>query len=251
MSDDAGLFAAGDAGPGQGAGSAPPPVDPSAPLAVRMRPRTLDEVVGQQHLLRANSPLRRLVEGRGGSSVILYGPPGTGKTTLANLVATSSGRHFVALSALSAGVKDVRAVIEDARTRQIHGRRTVLFIDEVHRFSKSQQDALLAAVENGIVLLVAATTENPHFSVIAPLLSRSLIAELQGLDQAGVATVIQRAVADERGYAGALEVTDAAVEDIVRLSGGDARRSLTILEAAAGAAEDDVVTPETVELSLD
>ncbi|WP_375544330.1 replication-associated recombination protein A [Dietzia cercidiphylli] len=251
MSDDAGLFAAGDAGPGQGAGSAPPPVDPSAPLAVRMRPRTLDEVVGQQHLLRANSPLRRLVEGRGGSSVILYGPPGTGKTTLANLVATSSGRHFVALSALSAGVKDVRAVIEDARTRQIHGRRTVLFIDEVHRFSKSQQDALLAAVENGIVLLVAATTENPHFSVIAPLLSRSLIAELQGLDQAGVATVIRRAVADERGYAGALEVTDAAVEDIVRLSGGDARRSLTILEAAAGAAEDDVVTPETVELSLD
>ncbi|MBB1042380.1 replication-associated recombination protein A, partial [Dietzia sp. Cai40] len=177
--------------------------------------------------------------------------PGTGKTTLANLVATSSGRHFVALSALSAGVKDVRAVIEDARTRQIHGRRTVLFIDEVHRFSKSQQDALLAAVENGIVLLVAATTENPHFSVIAPLLSRSLIAELQGLDQAGVATVIRRAVSDDRGYAGALEVTDAAVEDIVRLSGGDARRSLTILEAAAGAAEDDVVTPETVELSLD
>ncbi|GAA1053049.1 replication-associated recombination protein A [Dietzia cercidiphylli] len=251
VSDDAGLFAAGDAGPGPEEGAAPPPVDPSAPLAVRMRPRTLDEVVGQQHLLRANSPLRRLVEGRGGSSVILYGPPGTGKTTLANLVATSSGRHFVALSALSAGVKDVRAVIEDARTRQIHGRRTVLFIDEVHRFSKSQQDALLAAVENGIVLLVAATTENPHFSVIAPLLSRSLIAELQGLDQAGVATVIRRAVADERGYAGALEVTDAAVEDIVRLSGGDARRSLTILEAAAGAAEDDVVTPETVELSLD
>ena len=251
VSDDAGLFAAGDAGPGPEEGSAPPPVDPSAPLAVRMRPRTLDEVVGQQHLLRANSPLRRLVEGRGGSSVILYGPPGTGKTTLANLVATSSGRHFVALSALSAGVKDVRAVIEDARTRQIHGRRTVLFIDEVHRFSKSQQDALLAAVENGIVLLVAATTENPHFSVIAPLLSRSLIAELQGLDQAGVATVIRRAVADERGYAGTLEVTDAAVEDIVRLSGGDARRSLTILEAAAGAAEDDVVTPETVELSLD
>ncbi|MBB1037432.1 replication-associated recombination protein A [Dietzia natronolimnaea] len=245
------MFAAGDAGPGPEEGAAPPPVDPSAPLAVRMRPRTLDEVVGQQHLLRANSPLRRLVEGRGGSSVILYGPPGTGKTTLANLVATSSGRHFVALSALSAGVKDVRAVIEDARTRQIHGRRTVLFIDEVHRFSKSQQDALLAAVENGIVLLVAATTENPHFSVIAPLLSRSLIAELQGLDQAGVATVIRRAVADERGYAGALEVTDAAVEDIVRLSGGDARRSLTILEAAAGAAEDDVVTPETVELSLD
>ena len=216
-----------------------------------MRPRTLDEVLGQDHLLRENSPLRRLVEGRGGSSVILYGPPGTGKTTLANLVASSSGRHFVALSALSAGVKDVRAVIDDARTRQIHGQRTVLFIDEVHRFSKSQQDALLAAVENGIVLLVAATTENPHFSVIAPLLSRSLIAELRGLDDEGVAAVVRRAATDERGLAGRVEVVDEAVEDIIRLAGGDARRSLTILEAAAGAAEDGVVTPEVVELSLD
>ncbi|MDX2355516.1 replication-associated recombination protein A [Dietzia sp. PP-33] len=251
MTDDAGLFAAGDAGAGAASASAPGPVDPSAPLAVRMRPRVLDEVIGQEHLLRPNSPLRRLVEGRGGSSVILYGPPGTGKTTLANLVASTSGRHFVALSALSAGVKDVRAVIDDARTRQIHGQRTVLFIDEVHRFSKSQQDALLSAVENGIVLLVAATTENPHFSVIAPLLSRSLIAELQGLDERGVAAVVRRAVADERGLAGSVEVTDEAVDDIVRLSGGDARRSLTVLEAAADAAEDGVVTPEIVELSLD
>lgn len=257
VTDDAGLFAAGDAGQtgtsGQGGPitSVPESVDPSAPLAVRMRPRTLDEVIGQDHLLRANSPLRRLVEGRGGSSVILYGPPGTGKTTLANIVAATSGRHFVALSALSAGVKDVRAVIDDARTRQIHGQRTVLFIDEVHRFSKSQQDALLAAVENGIVLLVAATTENPHFSVIAPLLSRSLIAELQGLDEVGVAAVVRRAVEDQRGYGGTVEVTDEAVHDIVRLSGGDARRSLTILEAAASAVEDGVVTPEIVELSLD
>ncbi len=251
MTEDAGLFAAGDAG-----GAAPPTpvteaVDPSAPLAVRMRPRSLDEVIGQDHLLRPNSPLRRLVEGRGGSSVILYGPPGTGKTTMAYLVASTSGRHFVALSALSAGVKDVRAVIEDARTRQIHGQRTVLFIDEVHRFSKSQQDALLAAVENGIVLLVAATTENPHFSVIAPLLSRSLIAELRGLDERGVVDVIRRAADDERGLAGSVELTEEAVADIVRLSGGDARRSLTILEAAAGAAEGGAVTPEVVELSLD
>lgn len=217
-----------------------------------MRPRTLDEVLGQDHLLRENSPLRRLVEGRGGSSVILYGPPGTGKTTLANLVASSSGRHFVALSALNAGVKDVRAVIDDARTRQIHGQRTVLFIDEVHRFSKSQQDALLAAVENGIVLLVAATTENPHFSVISPLLSRSLIAELKGLDEEGIGDVVRRAVSDERGFGGSVEVTDEAVADIVRLAGGDARRSLTILEAAAGAADvGGTVTPEVVELSLD
>ena len=251
MPDDAGLFAAGDTGADV---SSPPglsAVDPSAPLAVRMRPRTLDEVLGQDHLLRPNSPLRRLVEGSGGSSVILYGPPGTGKTTIANLVASSSGRHFVALSALSAGVKDVRAVIDDARTRQSHGQRTVLFIDEVHRFSKSQQDALLAAVENGIVLLVAATTENPHFSVIAPLLSRSLIAELRGLDVDGISEVVRRAVEDERGLAGELEVTDEAVEDIVRLAGGDARRSLTILEAAAGAAEGGLVTPEIVEMSLD
>ena len=256
VTDEAGLFAT----PGSpGAGSAEfvgrsgegVGHDPSAPLAVRMRPRTLDEVIGQEHLLRENSPLRRLVEGRGGSSVILYGPPGTGKTTLANLVASTSGRHFVSLSALSAGVKDVRAVIDDARTRQIHGQRTVLFIDEVHRFSKSQQDALLAAVENGIVLLVAATTENPHFSVIAPLLSRSLIAELRGLDDRGVAAVVHRAVSDERGFDGQIEITDDAVADIVRLAGGDARRSLTILEAAAGAADGGTVTPEIVELSLD
>lgn len=256
VTDEAGLFAtpgAPGAGSAEFVGRSGEGVghDPSAPLAVRMRPRTLDEVIGQEHLLRENSPLRRLVEGRGGSSVILYGPPGTGKTTLANLVASTSGRHFVSLSALSAGVKDVRAVIDDARTRQIHGQRTVLFIDEVHRFSKSQQDALLAAVENGIVLLVAATTENPHFSVIAPLLSRSLIAELRGLDDRGVAAVVRRAVSDERGFDGQIEITDDAVADIVRLAGGDARRSLTILEAAAGAADGGTVTPEIVELSLD
>lgn len=251
MTDDDGLFAAGDAGAPAPTAAVTTAVDASAPLAVRMRPRTLDEVVGQEHLLRPNSPLRRLVEGRGASSVILYGPPGTGKTTLANIVASTSGRHFVALSALSAGVKDVRAVIDDARTRQIHGQRTVLFIDEVHRFSKSQQDALLAAVENGIVLLVAATTENPNFSVIAPLLSRSLIAELRGLDDTGVSEVVRRAVTDDRGLDRAVEVTDEAVADIVRLAGGDARRSLTILEAAADAAESEVVTPEIVELSLD
>ena len=259
MTDDAGLFATdhttGDPGAvdgGVGARVGPAgAVGGEAPLAVRMRPRDLDEVVGQEHLLRPNSPLRRLVDGRGGSSVVLYGPPGTGKTTLANLVATSSGRHFVALSALNAGVRDVRAVIDDARTRQMHGQRTVLFIDEVHRFSKSQQDALLAAVENGVVLLVAATTENPHFSVISPLLSRSLIAELHGLDDEDLTRVVRRAISDPRGLGGSVEVTDGAVADIVRLSGGDARRSLTILEAAAGAAEDGVVTPETVELSLD
>ena len=147
-----------------------------------MRPATLDEVVGQDHLLRPGSPLRRLVEGSGAASVILYGPPGTGKTTLASLISQATGRRFEALSALSAGVKEVRAVIDVARRAAAHGEQTVLFIDEVHRFSKTQQDALLSAVENRVVLLVAATTENPSFSVVAPLLSRSLILQLQPLD---------------------------------------------------------------------
>lgn len=144
-----------------------------------MRPAALSEVVGQQHLLAPGAPLRRLVEGSGASSVLLYGPPGTGKTTLASLISGATGRKFEALSALSAGVKEVRGVIELARRRLLQGEQTVLFIDEVHRFSKTQQDALLAAVENRIVLLVAATTENPSFSVVSPLLSRSLVLQLQ------------------------------------------------------------------------
>ena len=179
------------------------PVGTSVPLAVRMRPASLEEVVGQQHLLTGNSPLRRLVEGSGAASVILYGPPGTGKTTLASLISHATGRRFEALSALSAGVKEVRAVIEEARVALLRrGEQTVLFIDEVHRFSKTQQDALLAAVENRVVLLVAATTENPSFSVVAPLLSRSLILQLQPLTPADIATVIRRALDDERGLAG-------------------------------------------------
>jgi putative ATPase len=160
-----GLFDVPDAaelGEGAHGGSA------TAPLAVRMRPASLDEVVGQDHLLQPGSPLRRLVEGSGMASAILYGPPGSGKTTLASLVSQATGRRFEALSALSAGVKEVRAVIDTARRAAAHGEQTVLFIDEVHRFSKTQQDALLAAVENRVVLLVAATTENPSFSVVAP-----------------------------------------------------------------------------------
>ena len=247
---DPGLFPTDDVS-GASPHNALPQIDPQAPLAVRMRPRNLDEVLGQKHLLGENSPLRRLVEGRGASSLILYGPPGTGKTTLASLVAADTQRHFVALSALSAGVKEVRAVIDDARTRLAHDVRTVLFIDEVHRFSKSQQDALLAAVENGIVLLVAATTENPSFSVIAPLLSRSLIVELHSLDAASLTEVVRRALTDHRGLAGAYTATDEAITAIVRLAGGDARRALTVLEAAAGTAADDTITEEDVNKSLD
>jgi putative ATPase len=225
-------------------------VGASAPLAVKMRPASLDEVVGQNHLLQPNSPLRRLVEGSGAASVILYGPPGTGKTTLASLISQATGRRFEALSALSAGVKEVRAVIEKARVALVqHGEQTVLFIDEVHRFSKTQQDALLSAVENRVVLLVAATTENPSFSVVAPLLSRSLILQLQPLSPDAVATVIRRAIDDPRGLAGAVEVTDEAVDLLVQLSAGDARRGLTALEVAAESSEK--VTAEIIEQSLD
>jgi putative ATPase len=239
--------------PGDVGASAGGPVGASAPLAVKMRPATLDEVVGQDHLLRPGSPLRRMVEGSGAASVILYGPPGTGKTTLASLISQATGRRFEALSALSAGVKEVRAVIDVARRAAAHGEQTVLFIDEVHRFSKTQQDALLSAVENRIVLLVAATTENPSFSVVAPLLSRSLILQLQPLDADAVRSVVRRAIDDPRGLGGQIDVADDAVELLVQLSAGDARRALTALEVAsetAGAAGEQV-TVVTIEQSLD
>jgi putative ATPase len=214
-----------------------------------MRPVALDEVVGQGHLLKPNSPLRRLVEGSGAASVILYGPPGTGKTTLASMISQATGRRFEALSALSAGVKEVRAVIDVARQASMRGEQTVLFIDEVHRFSKTQQDALLAAVENRVVLLVAATTENPSFSVVAPLLSRSLILQLQPLTPEDIGTVIRRAIDDQRGLGGRVKVTDDAFEQLVQLSAGDARRALTALEVAAESGDE--VTVDVIEQSLD
>lgn len=226
------------------------PVSPAgAPLAVRMRPASLDEVVGQAHLLAPGSPLRRLVEGSGVASAILYGPPGSGKTTLAALISQATGRRFEALSALSAGVKEVRAVIDMARRALLSGEQTVLFIDEVHRFSKTQQDALLSAVENRVVLLVAATTENPSFSVVAPLLSRSLILQLHPLTPDDTRIVVRRAIDDPRGLGGRVTVAPEAVELLVQLAAGDARRALTALEVAAEAGE--AVTVETVEQSLD
>lgn len=210
------------------------------PLAARMRPRTLDEVVGQDHLLAEGSPLRRLVEAQGGapSSVFLWGPPGTGKTTFAYLIARAGGRHFEEVSAVSAGVKDLRAVISAARQRLAANRReTVLFIDEVHRFNRAQQDALLPAVENGWVTLVAATTENPSFSVVSPLLSRSLLVTLRGLTDGDIRTLVARALEDERGFGGSLAVDDDALDNLVRIAGRDGRRSLTLLEAAAEGAK--------------
>ena len=218
-----------------------PGVGSNAPLAVRMRPRTVAEVAGQGHLLGPGAPLRRLVEPAEESSrraaptsVVMWGPPGTGKTTLAYLIATSSGRRFVELSGVTSGVKDVRAVVEDARRRlATGGRETVLFIDEVHRFSSTQQDALLPSVENRWVTLVAATTENPSFSVTSPLLSRSLLLTLQPLSVEDVSGLVRRAVTDERGLGGTVRLADDAEEHLLRLAGGDARRALTILEAAA------------------
>jgi putative ATPase len=210
----------------------------STPLAVRMRPTSLDEVAGQSHLLKPGSPLVNLANdatGASGSvSVILWGPPGTGKTTLAQAIAHSSGRKFVELSAVTAGVKDVREVMEGARANsELYGVSTVLFLDEIHRFSKAQQDALLPGVENGWVILVAATTENPSFSVIAPLLSRSLLLTLETLSDDDLVTLVDRAVADPRGLRGAVVLEDDARAMIVRLASGDARRALTALEAAA------------------
>lgn len=213
----------------------------ASPLAVRMRPRSLDEVTGQSHLLKPGSPLVNLANDTTGESgavsLILWGPPGTGKTTLAQAIAHSSGRRFVELSAVTAGVKDVREVMEKARAdRDLYGVSTVLFLDEIHRFTKAQQDALLPGVENGWVILVAATTENPSFSVVAPLLSRSLLLTLQPLGDDDLALLLDRAVVDPRGLAGAVTLVDEARAAIVRLASGDARRALTALEAAATAA---------------
>lgn len=212
-----------------------------APLAVRMRPRTIDEVLGQEHLLTPGSPLRVLAGENAGpagpSSVILYGPPGTGKTTLAHVIARAPGRKFVELSAITAGVKDVRAVMDQALLdRDMYGTTTVLFLDEIHRFTKAQQDALLPGVENRWVILVAATTENPSFSIISPLLSRSLLLRVHSLEQSDIERLIDRALADPRGFGGAAVIDADARAHLAAVSGGDARRSLTSLEAAAAIA---------------
>ncbi|WP_258574117.1 replication-associated recombination protein A [Actinomadura parmotrematis] len=218
-----------------------------------MRPRSLDEVVGQGHLLGPGTPIRQLVERDAPMSLLLWGPPGTGKTTLATVVSQVTARRFVEVSAVSDGVKRVRAEIDLARRELgMSGRQTVLFVDEVHRFNKAQQDALLPAVENRWVSFIGATTENPFFSVISPLLSRSLLLTLEPLAEDDLREVIRRALADERGLGGAVTLEPAAADHLVRLAGGDARRTLTYLEAAALVApEDGAIDTAVLERAVD
>jgi putative ATPase len=205
-----------------------------------MRPSSLTDVVGQAHILKSGSPLIALAtpveQGArvSAASLILWGPPGTGKTTLAQVVARSSGRRFVELSAITAGVKEVREVLDRARNdKDLYGVSTVLFLDEIHRFSKAQQDALLPGVEAGVVVLIAATTENPSFSVISPLLSRSLVLTLESLNDEDVKVLLKRAISEPQGLAGLVVASDEILNQILRLALGDARRALTILESAA------------------
>ncbi|MDX6740292.1 replication-associated recombination protein A [Actinocorallia sp. A-T 12471] len=219
------------------------------PLAVRMRPRNLDEVVGQAHLTGPGTPVRQLVERDAPMSLVLWGPPGTGKTTLASVVSRATSRRFVEISAVSDGVKAVRdAIAEAKRSLGMSGRQTLLFVDEVHRFNKAQQDALLPAVENRWVSFIGATTENPFFSVNSPLLSRSLLLTLQPLGDDEVREVLRRALSDERGIKA--DLTPEAEDHLVRLAGGDARRTLTYLEAAA-LVGDGKITVDVLEKAVD
>lgn len=217
-----------------------------APLAARLRPRTLDEIVGQEHLVGKGAPLRKLIEADRLSSVILWGPPGTGKTTLAEVVASSTNRAFERLSAVTSGVKDVRDAIERATDRLgQHGRSTIVFVDEIHRFSTSQQDALLPSVESGIITLIGATTENPFFEVNGPLRSRSTLFRLETLDVAAIRSLLERGLAAEQ-----MTADDDALAMLSQRAAGDGRQGLTALEVACALARPNAVTTAHVEAAL-
>jgi putative ATPase len=224
------LFETGDAAPDPRRSPVP---EGERPLAVRLRPRTVDEIVGQEHLLAPGSTLRGALECGHLHSMVLYGPPGTGKTTLARLAAANARATLEELSAVDAGRQEVRKVIERAEHRRAaRGEGTVFFLDEIHRFNKAQQDALLPAVEEGLVVLVGATTENPYFEVNSALLSRARVYELHGLAPRDVLTLLRRALTDPRGISGSREVTDEALRFLAERSGGDARTALSALELA-------------------
>ena len=215
------------------------------PLAERMRPETLDHVVGQEHLVAAGNIIHEIIEKKQPTSLILWGPPGSGKTTLARIIARETGAAFIELSAVTAGKADVTRVIEDAQVNQRLGQRTILFVDEIHRFNKAQQDAFLPHVEDGTIILIGATTENPSFEVINPLLSRSRVLVLQPLDVSAITTIVKSAAKTLK--LSAKKLPKASVELLARLSGGDARVALGNLELALQLAGDQPITPAVVE----